>query len=378
MGVKLRSKKLAKGCESFYLDIHHKGQRWPEFLNIHTVPGDPIGNAEKKRLAKHKRNERDKDLTYSSNNVVNPAKFKANFLEYFNNYNTAYKNADRAAFVACLAKLRDFNKIPSLPCSNITPAFVEKFADFLKHNQTLSVGTASDYLKKFKKVIKHAKKDGYFTINPTEDIKIKNPTLDQLTKQWLNADEIQVIANTPFPEDPDLKRMFLLGTQTGMAWSEQRAFKEGHINLKLGIVEFIRPKTKVVYSYDLNQAAIELIGPLTGDPGRIIFNPLHPTTRNPFLKKLIKRAGIKKHITFHCCRHSAVTNLLLAGNNTKQAGLAVGHKTEATTKKYSHITLAAAKNSFSKLPELMLAETRQPQKQLCNPVAFTFPQSTSQ
>ena len=59
------------------------------------------------------------------------------------------------------------------------------------------------------------------------------------------------------------------------------------------------------------------------------------------LKKWIEAAGIKKHITFHCFRHSYATLQLELGTDIYTIKSMLGHTNVKTTQIYSHIVDSA-------------------------------------
>jgi len=50
---------------------------------------------------------------------------------------------------------------------------------------------------------------------------------------------------------------------------------------------------------------------------------------------LVKRVGINKHISWHCLRHSIVTNILSDGANIKTVAVLLGHSGLRYTDRYT-------------------------------------------
>ena len=55
------------------------------------------------------------------------------------------------------------------------------------------------------------------------------------------------------------------------------------------------------------------------------------------MKKWIEDAGIKKHITFHCFRHSFATNQLAEGTDIYTISKMLGHTSVRTTQIYTKV-----------------------------------------
>lgn len=70
------------------------------------------------------------------------------------------------------------------------------------------------------------------------------------------------------------------------------------------------------------------------------------------LEELVKEAGINKHITFHCGRHSFITNIILTGANIKTASELAGYSTIRHTEKYVHLVDGLKLKAVNRLPEI--------------------------
>ena len=74
------------------------------------------------------------------------------------------------------------------------------------------------------------------------------------------------------------------------------------------------------------------------EPDRLVFEGLQdPSWINRPVKKWIEAAGIKKHITFHCSRHTFATLQLANGTDIYIVKGMLGHTNVKTTQIYAHI-----------------------------------------
>ena len=70
--------------------------------------------------------------------------------------------------------------------------------------------------------------------------------------------------------------------------------------------------------------------------------------------KSIKRAGINKHISWHCARHSFAVNILNNGANIKTVASLLGHSGLKHTEKYTRAVDKLKSEAINSLPELKL------------------------
>ena len=70
------------------------------------------------------------------------------------------------------------------------------------------------------------------------------------------------------------------------------------------------------------------------------------------LRHWTERAGIDKHITWHCARHSFATNILSNGANIKTVASLLGHSDLRHTEKYIRAVDSLKEAAINSLPEL--------------------------
>ena len=67
---------------------------------------------------------------------------------------------------------------------------------------------------------------------------------------------------------------------------------------------------------------------------------------------LVPRAGIDKHISWHCARHSFAVNILNNGANIKTVASLLGHSGLKHTEKYTRAVDKLKEEAINSLPEL--------------------------
>ena len=73
---------------------------------------------------------------------------------------------------------------------------------------------------------------------------------------------------------------------------------------------------------------------------------------NKAVKRWVKRAGIEKHISWHCARHSFAVNILNEGANIKTVASLLGHSGLKHTEKYTRAVDELKQKAINSLPKL--------------------------
>ena len=72
------------------------------------------------------------------------------------------------------------------------------------------------------------------------------------------------------------------------------------------------------------------------------------------LRHWVQPAGIDKHITWHCTRHSFAVNILNNGANIKTVSSLLGHSSLKHTEKYTRAVDGLKEAAINSLPPLEL------------------------
>lgn len=272
---------------------------------------------------------------------------QCNFIDYFDK--VAYdrhKNSSDSIIVnwkRAYELLKLFVGSDTLLFADIDIKLIEGFKRFLQtapqggsKSGTISQNTASTYFSIFKAALKQAFVDGYLTIDIAA--KVKGISGKESRREHLTMDELNQLAATPC-DNTVIKRAALFSALTGirhvdiqkMKWKE--ITKEGeHYR-----VNFTQQKTKGVEYTPISEQAYKLCGERQDDE-RLVFEGLpDPSWISKPLERWIKAAGITKHITFHCFRHTYATLLLANGTDIYTVSKMLGHTNVRTTQIYTKV-----------------------------------------
>lgn len=384
---KLGAKILSDGRESLFLDYYFgyhmeyseklgkqvaKKERKREFLKLYLwqAPRSSFErqqNKETMELAKRIRFERGQELLENAEGYRLKKRCDINFLDYFRSYIDKYTKKDIRMVEIALKRFIDFlhdtpeyrKYAQKIKPEQITKDMVETFTEYLQ-GRSIGEGAKSIYAR-FKKVIKYAIEHDAMLKNPCTGIVIKVDD-QQLRKEILAPEEIQRLIATHYDhENPHIRRAFILCLYCGLRYCDVRNLTFANVDYSNRLLKFEQSKTKghsvnsgVVIP--LNDGILKLIGePSTPNNREEVIFPL-PSYEMCLkaLRRWVKRAGINKHISWHCARHSFAVNILNNGANIKTVASLLGHSGLKHTEKYTRAIDSLKQDAINSLPELRL------------------------
>ena len=155
-------------------------------------------------------------------------------------------------------------------------------------------------------------------------------------RYFLTIDEVRRLHDTPCKDDV-VKRASLFSILTGLrmsdilalTWEKFEIYPDGGHCVRL-----TTEKTDASAYNPVSKEAYEICGtPSTG----LVFKSLSKSHINRVLPEWMKDAGINKHITFHCFRHTFATLLVSNGSDIYTVSKMLTHKNVATTQIYADI-----------------------------------------
>ena len=238
---------------------------------------------------------------------------------------------------------------------------VKRFKDYLIKNSS-GEGAATAFAR-FKKTVKYAHEKGVLNVNPCEGIARPKIDKDAITKDVLSAEEIKALLETHCPgENPDIRKAFIFSLFTGVRWCDIKELRFSNIDYSSSRLKFTQKKTEghsahAEVDMPLHPDLLQIIGKPEdsgkGRDNRIFELPSH-TMCLKALRHWTKRAGIEKHITWHCARHSFATQILTNGANVRVVAELLGHSGLQYVTRYARAVDEAKKAAIDSLPAINL------------------------
>ncbi len=349
----MRTKKLADGSESYYLDIYVDGKRSYEFLKLYLLPEiNPMvkeQNRATKAAVESIKSKRIIELTHSKAGLKKTSVRSKMLLD---DWMQTYLSEQERKGARGLKLLRTVCRLLPLYKKKVSMGEVDKdwclgFIDWLQHtyktrwDKPLSPKSAADYVGYFSTALNAAVRaevipeNPIMTLAPTERIKVP-----ESKREYLTIDEIKALIDTECPRE-DVKRAYLFSCYCGLRLSDIYAlrWKDIFLDGEQYRVSTVMQKTTTPIYLPLSRHAVRWLPERNGggDESRVFAGlPAEPNI-NKVLAKWVATAGITKKITYHTSRHSFATMMLTLGADLYTTCKLLGHANVKTTQIYAKI-----------------------------------------
>ncbi|GDY26426.1 transposase [Agarivorans sp. Toyoura001] len=227
-----------------------------------------------------------------------------------------------------------------------------------KSEQVLSRNTQSTYFNKIRASINEAYRDGVIRKNPLRQVaSIKEKTSKRV---YLTQDELKVLAQTDC-RYPILKRAFLFSCLTGMRWSDIQKLTwaevetfQNHKRITFDQSKLSHGNAKSLQYLDLPKSAEQLLGKPKTSSERVFKGLRYSSYTNVELLRWCLAAGISKHVTFHCGRHTFAVIQLSRGIDIYAVSRLLGHSELKTTEIYADIIEQKRMDAMLTFPEIKI------------------------
>ncbi|EJL62818.1 tyrosine-type recombinase/integrase [Flavobacterium sp. CF136] len=359
--VTLRQKVISRGKISLYLDyyppiLNHQTNEYTrrEFLKLYLYEKplnqiQKISNIEISHTAEliriRKQNELYKDAIYSAfekEQMEIQKNENEPFLKYFKKAAEKKEGNNYQNWNCSIIHFESFLKGRQVAFKDITVSFIEDFKYYLLKakslrdpEKTLSRNTALSYHNKIKATLKLAHKEGKLR----KDI---NASVDSIKEQesqrnFLTHAEAKKLFSTPCSNDI-VYRISVFSVMTGLRYSDIAKLTWAEIEYIENdgyYIRFKQKKTEGLQTMPISEQAFEILG-IQGENEKV-FHGLKKWEVDRVLPVWVARAGIMKHITFHCFRHTYATLQVSSGTDIFTLSKMLGHKSVKTTQIYAKI-----------------------------------------
>ncbi|HVZ39742.1 MAG TPA: site-specific integrase [Candidatus Kapabacteria bacterium] len=343
MSIPVRKKKLADGRTSLYLDIYHNGRRSYEFPNLYQTKGSGSVNKANVQLAQSVGAQRQLELQAGAHGLGHTIKGGGDFVAYVAGLCETKPAAGGSSWKALLHKLREYAP-HGATFAGINAAWLEGLHQHL--TRSVAQSTARTYYDKVKTALNQAVRDGIIAANPCA--RVQNIRMPETQRTYLTAEELAALAATSCTS-AETKRAFLFACFTGLRISDVRRLRWESI--RRGRIEFRQQKTDGVEYLPLSATALQLLGE-PAPSGGLVFALLCDVQINRVLRQWAAAAGITKHLSFHCARHTFATLLLTNDVDIYRVSKLLGHKSVQVTQRYAKIVDKRMQEAVERLPGL--------------------------
>lgn len=344
--IHIRSKALRNGNRSLYLDIYAKGVRRYEFLRLYLVPETDAGakakNEQTMKVAESVKAQRVLSL-YSGRYNLPVEQTKIMLFPVLE----AQASKRGVSWVAMVKHLHAYEKHKRITIDRVTREWVIGFRSYLEALPAKQ-NTRWLYWSKLVAAVHFLYDEGLLQHDVLRGV--KPITREPTERVYLTIDELRLLSATPCADDAT-RRMFLFSCLTGLRYSDCIALKWSQVEDTPTCCRLVfrQKKTGAIEYLSINEQAREYMGARQEDN---VFPFVITTTLNDRLQRWAKDAGLRKHISFHCARHTFATMMLSLGTDLFVVSRLLGHKSISTTQIYAHILDEEKRAAVDRIPRL--------------------------
>lgn len=350
--VRIRTKKIAHGCQSIYLDIYRDGHRIYEFLKLYLIPpSDSAARMQNKATMKAAR-------AIKARRTIEIANEKAGIQQTrkettLRQWMLVYRDEQARRGRKCIAQLNRTIAILSeykgkeVLLRDVDREFGLGFIHYLtevyrtEYNRPVTKVTAQNYYRGLCSALNAAVRAGEIADNPLNRIESVNKIkIPESRREYLTIDEVKQLIATPC-RIKSVKQAYLFSCFCGLRISDIEALRRENIEEEQGRLRLniIMRKTKTPLYLPLSRQALKWLPAdySTFEPGNRLFCLPSRTYGNTVLGQWAMAAGLSKHITYHTARHTFATMMLTLGADLYTTSKLLGHSEVRTTQVYARI-----------------------------------------
>lgn len=350
--VKLRSKSLADGSQSLYLDTYSHGKRAYEFLKLYLVPeqtaADRLANKATMRAAAAIKSTR--TLTFiNEKGGIKPQKCELSLKEWIERVIVAKQQIRSETCLRLLKRLiKHLNKYrQSTMLKDVDRAFCVGFAGYLRTATALNCAkplmqaTQFELFNALSIILNEAVREELIPNNPMRLLNSSERVKkSESSREYLTVDEVKsmIDAASDNIKAGDDVAAFLFCCFCGLRYSDASELSWADLietGNGLMIVKTMK-KTHRKVEVPLSARAASMLPERSERKGKIFAFSSYAVTLKK-LKAIAETAGIRKKVTFHVSRHTFATMMLTAGADLYTISTLIGHTDVRITQIYSKV-----------------------------------------
>jgi len=334
----------------YYLEWgKHAGERMSAGVFTFVNPENLIQrnhNKESLAILESKKSKLVLEMQSKGTTYVPAHRMRQDFLAFYKEFVDQNSKRGNRHLICSYFNFQKFIGKKEILCSEINPHICEKFRQYLLEN--LHGETPANYFSRFKKIIKAAYREGYFYENPTEFLASRT-NKNFYVKEILTAEEYKLLLKTSC-KNYEIQKAFVFSLYTGIRWVDVKNMTWASIQDRSGTFKFCQQKTNVQLERPLHEIARHLLGERKEG---LLFKLPTLNGANKLLKEWCRQAGVEKHITWHCARHSFSVLLQDSGVDLATVAGMLGHtSTKYVMKTYQRYQESNGREAILNLPTL--------------------------
>jgi len=320
--IRLRTKELANGSKSLYLDIYRNGKRTYEYLKMYLIP-ETDRNARQQNettmaAANAIKSKRIIELTSGEAGIMKEQKKRGK------------KNIGQIKSVTGILKEYAGERFT---LNQIDLTFCHGYIDYMLTNyhpkgKPISASTRNTYYQIFNGALNAAVRAKRILKNPFNEMeKSEKPKMPESVRSYMTIEEVRSLIATPM-QNEGVKSAYLFSCFCGLRISDiiGLQWKDVFIDNGQYRLAVAMQKTKEPIYLPLSNEALKWM-PERGDK----------TADDHVFKPWAKAAGISKRFTFHTARHTFATMMLTLGADLYTVSKLLGHTSVKMTQVYAKI-----------------------------------------
>lgn len=350
--VNLRQKKIGKGRISLYLDFYPEipnpatGKTTRrEFLKLY-IPEKPKSFEEKQatketlQLAEAIKTERQADINKGRFGFLMAEKRNINFVDFFRSMAEKRKKSNHDNWISALYYFEQYTG-GMVKMNDLNEQYCDGFREYLLNSpsrksdkEPLMTNSAVSYFNKLKAALKVAYREGYLDRDVNSNLpRIKSADTN---RDHLTLDELRKLAGIPCKKSI-LKRFAFFSAFTGLGHAELRNLTWGMIEKNESgkwVIKYQRKKTGNWDYLDICDTAYSFLGERGEAEEKVFPELIYSAHNNSIIKDWVTKAGIYKHITPHCFRHTFAVTQIQRGTDIYTLSKMMLHSSVTVTERY--------------------------------------------